>query len=56
MLVQKMTHCSNFSRIAVIPAAQAECVRVVLGLFGLVHLNPWQFVSAFALGLMFAWC
>ena len=24
-------------------------------LFGLVHLNPWQFVSAFALGLMFAW-
>jgi membrane protease YdiL (CAAX protease family) len=24
-------------------------------LFGAVHLNPWQFVSAFALGLMFAW-
>jgi membrane protease YdiL (CAAX protease family) len=24
-------------------------------LFGLVHLNPWQFVSASALGLMFAW-
>jgi len=24
-------------------------------LFGLVHLNPWQFFSAFALGLMFAW-
>jgi uncharacterized protein len=24
-------------------------------LFGVVHLNPWQFVSALALGLMFAW-
>ena len=24
-------------------------------LFGVVHLNPWQFVSASALGLMFAW-
>jgi len=24
-------------------------------LFGLVHLNPWQFVSAMALGLLFAW-
>jgi len=24
-------------------------------LFGLVHLNPWQFVSATALGLIFAW-
>ena len=24
-------------------------------LFGAVHLNPWQFVSASALGLMFAW-
>src|SRR6266545_490733 len=24
-------------------------------LFGLVHLNPWQFVSASALGLLFAW-
>ena len=24
-------------------------------LFGVTHLNPWQFVSASALGLMFAW-
>ncbi len=24
-------------------------------LFGLVHLNPWQFVSAAALGVLFAW-
>jgi uncharacterized protein len=24
-------------------------------LFGVMHLNPWQFVSASALGLMFAW-
>ncbi len=24
-------------------------------LFGVVHLNPWQFVSATALGLLFAW-
>jgi phosphatidylglycerol---prolipoprotein diacylglyceryl transferase len=24
-------------------------------LFGAVHLNPWQFVSALGLGLMFAW-
>ena len=24
-------------------------------LFGFVHLNPWQFVSASALGVMFAW-
>lgn len=24
-------------------------------LFGLIHLNPWQFVSAFLLGLIFAW-
>ncbi len=24
-------------------------------LFGFVHLNPWQFVSALLLGLMFAW-
>jgi membrane protease YdiL (CAAX protease family) len=24
-------------------------------LFGAVHLNPWQFVSALALGLIFAW-
>lgn len=24
-------------------------------LFGVVHLNPWQFMSASALGLMFAW-
>lgn len=25
------------------------------GLFGMVHLNPWQFVSASALGVLFAW-
>lgn len=24
-------------------------------LFGLIHLNPWQFVTAFLLGLIFAW-
>jgi len=24
-------------------------------LFGMVHLNPWQFVSASALGMLFAW-
>ena len=24
-------------------------------LFGLLHLDPWQFVSAFGLGLIFAW-
>jgi membrane protease YdiL (CAAX protease family) len=24
-------------------------------LFGLVHMNPWQFVSAFLLGLVFSW-
>jgi len=24
-------------------------------LFGTIHLNPWQFISAFGLGVMFAW-
>jgi membrane protease YdiL (CAAX protease family) len=32
--------------------------RTMIGtafLFGLIHLNPWQFVPAFILGVLFAW-
>jgi uncharacterized protein len=33
----------------------ATAVSVTALLFALVHLNPWQFISAFFLGLVFGW-
>ena len=35
--------------------SQRKSILISSLLFGLVHLNPWQFITAFLLGMIFSW-